>query len=552
MLSQSFNYCGEAYYNSERCIGASFSSPQELLTFLDIDSNAPILKNKGKERLASIRKAKEMTLSCYKQACIEEKGTLQVITQNITNIIAEIRGRISMYNNSIIESQRHTDSVVMKLILHYHSVLREELTSTRNTLYQDHLDSLIIRRRYNMMKDIRIFAEHLSVESKNRICLNELSFDSSQAKRCKKAVKENMSKAFLSNQNHFQVLKLYKLEHILLSSHLHSAANSVENGKVKGLFCHIPKDLLFSFCTYGLNIQQVPGPHDQPIPDDLNNIFQLPWFCARPPSHLKLDAKFLSCNMFFDKNTNNISKKRKDTTPNSMTRHLASKRASDFRLRFSRHSTPKGIGACSKDELEEGIFISLCRVLLYRVSTINDDIDDSDIEAALKHGCDAVYSTATEEYVLLKPENVLPEFIMHIHFPQVENKKVKGSSSPRSKHENKTDANIMKPSGWLPDAMNSSYNNNRNRSEYTDVPSHQSQHTNNSMTVADLFSQNIESCKKKTKQNDVDTTSKSSPREGTGSPTRTLLSRKQNLVVAIEAAIDQFKSKKLQQLRKML
>jgi hypothetical protein len=73
------------------------------------------------------------------------------------------------------------------------------------------------------------------------------------------------------------------------------------------------------------------------------------------------------------------------------------------------------------------------------------------------------------------------------------------------------------------------------------------------MTVADLFSQNIENCKKKTRQqNDANTMSKLSPREGNGSPNRSLLSRKQNLVVAIEAAIDRFKKSKAEHLRKIL
>ena len=541
MLSQSSNYCGEAYYCGERCAGGSLSSPQELLTFLDIDSNASSLKSKGKDRLASIRKAKAMTLSCYKQSCIEEQAMIKVITLSITNVLSSISGRVAMYRNAIIESQKHTDSVVMKLILHYYSVLREELTLTRSTLYQDHLDSLIVRRRFNMMKDIRIFAEHLSVESKNRICLNELSFESSQAKRCKKAVKENMSKAFLNTQGSFQVLKLYKLEHILLSSHLHNAASSVENGKVKGLFCHIPKDLLFSFCTYGLHIQQVPAVHDQLIPDDLNSIFQLPWFCAKPPSYLKMDSKLLSFSTFLDKNINS-SKKRNDSTPNSMTGRLASKRVTDFRLRFSRHSTPKGIGSCSKEELEEGIFISLCRVLLYRVSTINDDIDDNDIEAALKHGCDAVYSTTTEEYVLLKPENVLPEFMMHIHFPHIDNNQVKGSTSSRRKPDINNDSTNGIKASWLPDAMNSSYSSSQRTDTYGNhSPKH---HGNNSMTVADLFTQNIASCK-----NHRSKPSNQNKPEANGSPTRSLLSRKQNLVIAIEAAIDEFKSKKVEHMK---
>jgi hypothetical protein len=64
------------------------------------------------------------------------------------------------------------------------------------------------------------------------------------------------------------------------------------------------------------------------------------------------------------------------------------------------------------------------------------------------------------------------------------------------------------------------------------------------MTVADLFTQNITSCKNhRSKPSNHDTP------EANGSPTRSLLSRKQNLVIAIEAAIDEFKTKKAEHMK---
>jgi hypothetical protein len=49
-----------------------------------------------------------------------------------------------------------------------------------------------------------------------------------------------------------------------------------------------------------------------------------------------------------------------------------------------------------------------------RLRTVEDDFTENQIRNAIADGYDAMYSKSREEYILLRPEYVLPEFIMHV------------------------------------------------------------------------------------------------------------------------------------------
>jgi hypothetical protein len=83
---------------------------------------------------------------------------------------------------------------------------------------------------------------------------------------------------------------------------------------------------------------------------------------------------------------------------------------------FSRQCTLSSLQQFSEKEMEEGVFISLCRVLVSKVRTISTLPTPQDLMDAIEGDFDAVYTTRNDEYVLLKPEFVLPEFAMMICF----------------------------------------------------------------------------------------------------------------------------------------
>ncbi len=83
-------------------------------------------------------------------------------------------------------------------------------------------------------------------------------------------------------------------------------------------------------------------------------------------------------------------------------------------LRFSRCSTPSGLDLLDASSLEEGCFIALCRVLISKMHTTKEPLSDELVAEAFTMGFDTVYSKSTDEYVLLRPQYVLPEFVMQV------------------------------------------------------------------------------------------------------------------------------------------
>jgi hypothetical protein len=62
------------------------------------------------------------------------------------------------------------------------------------------------------------------------------------------------------------------------------------------------------------------------------------------------------------------------------------------------------------------VYIYMQIYIIYKHIYVKGDITAEDIESAKKSKYDAIFSELKEEYVLLKPEYVLPEFILHLHY----------------------------------------------------------------------------------------------------------------------------------------
>lgn len=186
---------------------------------------------------------------------------------------------------------------------------------------------------------------------------------------------------------------------------------------MKGLFCCMPIDQLYRFAVHGLREQALPSK----IPDygadpALKECFRTPWiFCNKEqplapiPSELRTtlhEAGFASRCL---------------RAATASTRPV---------LRFSKYSTLSTMMSYSEPQLQQGLCLALCRVMIVRVKTINTFIEDLDISAAFQQGYDAIYSSLSEEYALLQPQYVLPEFFIHANFTSLQQQPQPQQSTP--------------------------------------------------------------------------------------------------------------------------
>ena len=200
------------------------------------------------------------------------------------------------------------------------------------------------------------------------------------------------------------------------------------SGKVKGLFCSLSRNSIYSFCVYGLHTQAniVKSDNMNNVESNANflpDIFHLPWFSSelsgstevirvsdktnKESNRDSFKCKNNDCNADFGSNADTNESKPRGTAEN-----LAKTNFSQY-LRFSKYSNPS-IASSSKsasksaskskpdwkdndedqlrDDDEGGNILTLCRVLLKKTLSIEDDIANEDIQIAFLGGYDSIFS----------------------------------------------------------------------------------------------------------------------------------------------------------------
>ncbi len=414
----------------------------EFLDFLDYDVSSKLQKYLYNEKIKVIVRNKVTSAACTLQECKLESNLLSHYIKICTK--KRLYEAKSLYHKKKIDMNRKlkmAENYLMHQILNYYSILLDELSETRYKLAYENTENILYRARSKFLRDLKYFSYHLNMETKGKVTISLLEHDSAQAKRCRKAIKENVNYARINGSNLFgniKVLQVFKLDHALLASALQKKAATAESGNIKGLFCLIPKSSLYTFCSYGLHPQKYNFSDLSNLEKSFPNLFHCPWFLNnhdRPNHNTFGVAKNLSLNSL---SFNNIKFSRFSTP-------LCYMNANAFQNKNSESSF------ISENDLEEGLIIALCRVLVCQLRTISSDITDLEIQQAIDNKNDSIYSTKTEEYVLLNPQCVLPEFLMHVSYEAnlIDNsKKVNRINKTES-----SDENISSIKSWLPSSL---------------------------------------------------------------------------------------------------
>lgn len=183
-----------------------------------------------------------------------------------------------------------------------------------------------------------------------------------------------------------------------------AARFTAENAVVKGLFVSLPRNEMCGFVAYGLHSQQfsqsqgASGGDSQPLV--LPGLFQLPWFCAElsgssEPIRVvdRHGPREMNASEAPIGHTSSLADGRVKTRPQGPAETLALANSS-LKLRFSKYSNCHVTSEESqlKKENDEGTFMTLCRVLIDRVLTVEGDVTSDEMHAARASGHDAVFS----------------------------------------------------------------------------------------------------------------------------------------------------------------
>lgn len=308
-----------------------------------------------------------------------------------------------------------------------------------------------------------MFALHLEAESAGQVLLRRLPSNHPQFLRCRRAALENVKSGFFNAKGRYTgitVLDVLKIENQIMLRRFQKAAAAGEPGKVKGLFCVLPKKALERVVVFGMG--DAP-----PMPAERAAIFRGTWMSAVANMAAAGDAVLDSMpetlrTTEWDKQRD-LAAQRVDAAETvsvscaplalQLIMILASSNLSvvvqQFPRTFSRYSTleddreivaatgdsatlptaaasggaggkdaeePSGESKESRDDAHESSirYLALCRVVVGKVFVAPKDADS--FPPAPEGGYNAIYNPKLEEYLILNPRDVLPEFLVQYKY----------------------------------------------------------------------------------------------------------------------------------------
>jgi arginine repressor len=118
--------------------------------------------------------------------------------------------------------QKRFDAEAMQLVLQYYAIIQQEIATSRRKLVQENAERDLLYKQAAVLRDIRLFACHLMVESRGKLSFSMLPPDSQQFARCVKAVMDNVQDDHYDARfrNRIRVLNVFKLQNTFLSAKL--------------------------------------------------------------------------------------------------------------------------------------------------------------------------------------------------------------------------------------------------------------------------------------------------------------------------------------------
>jgi hypothetical protein len=153
----------------------------------------------------------------------------------------------------------------------------------------------------------------------------------------------------------------------------------LKGAKLKGLFCCIPTEAVYGFAVHGLADQHLPTPVNALLTQyRQTQAFSGSWLFAKgePLRPLSDDLQDI----------HNIA---------GAASKLANRNTEKQQIRFSRYSTISTIANYSDKQLEKGLLLALCRVLIVKQKTIEGIVTNAHIVDATTSGYDAIWSEQT-------------------------------------------------------------------------------------------------------------------------------------------------------------
>lgn len=175
------------------------------------------------DEISSIRLNNRLMISAHKSyiAYLTE-SLIKFLGHSTSKVRIDSLSRCQRIMMLLRRSKSSNESSILQSILSYFAILKEELNASRAVLSHQNADIDCLRRQAKLFKTVKQFALCIGLETKSRITLTALLSDSTQSKRCRKAVTDNVNRGMMEQLGFtaMDVVNVFKLDHQILSERL--------------------------------------------------------------------------------------------------------------------------------------------------------------------------------------------------------------------------------------------------------------------------------------------------------------------------------------------
>jgi len=376
---------GELLFRS-RFLGSNFASEWHSTLQEDVlDEPRQGLVGKEINGLASDRVLGSLEI-VSKDALSYAEAQLERMQRKIASGLKEAELKVQAALEQELDEERAREEVLIAKMVQFAANIDKECKMMDESMVSQEKKHEKIVKREKAAMDLEAFALHLEYETNGEVLLNRLESHHPQSLRCQRAASKNVKSDFFGVKSVFSELivsDVFKIENKTLLG----AFQEQNPREVKGLFCLTPKSSLAHVVVAGASPDKDADCYKNLMPLGIGELERRRGFA---------EERFM----------NSIPLK--------------------FPCRFSRYSTMEADRPLMmNDELgklgdSEARYLVLCRVIVDDVfSTSSDYRGFPKIRPPIEgqeYPFDAMYSPSLEEFLVLDPKKVLPEFILRFHY----------------------------------------------------------------------------------------------------------------------------------------
>ncbi len=443
--------------------------------------------------------AEALALECHRSMCSSLELHTAGAEQLCQSFLARARATRSAFGRALQEVGADYDERCMELALWYYATLEREQSIYRLRMMEESLSCARLSHQVQESLRLSVFAIHLESETDRQILLKRLPSAHPQHVRCRRAASENIKPGFFEHAEGFtgiNVLDVYKVENAPELERFQDRAASMEPGKVKGLFTSVTAAAVERIIALGMGggagggsggsggsgaRSRGAGGTAAGGTTERQTLFRRAWYAYH---NNKSNVGYAE---------NRISKAEVCQFPRSFSRYstLEADRGNveDAAARAGSAEGGGGSGAAANSggkggrgggasatvpdgggPIGDGIrYLVLCRVAVGKVFVTSKEYKGFP-SVGTDPAFDCMYNPMQEEYLVLRPQQVLPEFVIQYVFKQTpgavaaggNNAPPSSSSSSRLKsrdpaHARKQEANVLSGIAAVPVDLSTPY-----------------------------------------------------------------------------------------------